>query len=75
MDGDVAGGGLGDELKGEGLSGAGGATKSIMKRGKTKILVSGEISFDAPMAPGGTATSKFNGEIDVDMESSSAEYK
>jgi hypothetical protein len=27
------------------------------------------------MAPGGFATSKFNGEINVDMESSSAEYK
>jgi LEA14-like dessication related protein len=55
--------------------GLGAATKSIISRGKTRILVSGEITFDAPMAPGGFATSKFNGEINVDMESSSAEYK
>ncbi|KAL3923415.1 MAG: hypothetical protein SGILL_001670 [Bacillariaceae sp.] len=56
-------------------SGLGAATKSIMTRGKTKILVSGDITFDAPLAPGGTTSTKFKGEIDVDMESSSAQYK
>lgn len=40
----------------------------MLTRGKTKILVSGEITFDAPMAPGGTATSKFEDEVEVSME-------
>ena len=48
--------------------GLGAAGKSMLTRGKTKILVSGEITFDAPMAPGGTATSKFDDEVEVAME-------
>ena len=47
--------------------GLGAAADSVIRRGKTKILVSGEIEFDAPMAPGGTATSRYEGEVVMEM--------
>ena len=45
--------------------GAGAVGKSIVARGRTSIIVSGEITFDAPMAPGGTATSRFEHQLDA----------
>jgi LEA14-like dessication related protein len=49
--------------------GLGAAGKSLVTRGKTSVLVKGEITFQAPMAPGGTATSLFQDEVELDMES------
>ena len=50
------------------FTGLGAAAKSLMTRGKTKIVVSGEITFDAPMAPGGIAASKYHGEIEIHID-------
>jgi LEA14-like dessication related protein len=49
--------------------GLGAAGKSLVTRGKTTVLIKGEITFQAPMAPGGTATSPFQDEVELDMES------
>ena len=49
--------------------GLGAAGKSLVTRGKTTVMVKGEITFEATMAPGGTATSHFQDELDLDMES------
>lgn len=48
--------------------GLGAAGKSLVTRGQTTIKVAGEITFEAPMAPGGTATSQFEDEVRVNME-------
>ncbi|CAB9506812.1 expressed unknown protein [Seminavis robusta] len=49
--------------------GLGAAGKSIVTRGRTTIHIKGEITFEAPMAPGGTATSPFEDTVEVAMES------
>lgn len=48
--------------------GLGAAGKSIMRRGKTTVIVKGEMTFRAPMAPGGTATSHFEDTVQVALE-------
>lgn len=48
--------------------GIGSAGKSLVQRGQTEITVSGEITFDAPLAPGGTATSKFEEQVTLDLD-------
>jgi hypothetical protein len=39
-----------------------------MKRGKTKILVSGDVFVDAPMTTTGVAVCPYKGEFDVDLD-------
>ena len=48
--------------------GLGAAGKSIVTRGKTSVKVTREISFRAPMATGGTATSHFEDTVQLAVE-------
>jgi len=45
--------------------GMGAAGKSLVQRGKTEILVSGDVTFHAALAPGGTVTVPYKGELDI----------
>ena len=49
-------------------SGIGAAGRSLLSRGATKILVSGDITFAAPMVPGGSVVVRYQGEVDIVIE-------
>lgn len=49
-------------------SGLGAAGMSLINKGTTKLLVSGDMTFEAPLAPNGTITIPFQGEAFIVLE-------
>eukprot|EP00978_Attheya_sp_CCMP212_P025933 scaffold84360_cov47-Attheya_sp.AAC.2 len=45
--------------------GVGAVGKSLVKRGATEILVTGDITFDAPMTRSGVVVSHFQGQAEI----------
>jgi hypothetical protein len=52
-----------------GLFGMGSSGKSILVRGATEVIVSGEVTFNAPMAETGPLKLSYQREIDIEFSS------
>eukprot|EP00547_Thalassionema_nitzschioides_P017027 CAMPEP_0194251308 /NCGR_PEP_ID=MMETSP0158-20130606/25148_1 /TAXON_ID=33649 /ORGANISM="Thalassionema nitzschioides, Strain L26-B" /LENGTH=117 /DNA_ID=CAMNT_0038988411 /DNA_START=103 /DNA_END=456 /DNA_ORIENTATION=+ len=49
------------------LKGLGAVGKSVVRRGQSTVIVQGSVTFDTPLAPTRTVTSKFEGKGIIDM--------